>query len=316
MTSAAPAGTTKSASGAGVKSMTGYAQARAETDGWLLRVSIRSVNHRFLDLRLRLTEGFEMFEPAIRQQVRDRFRRGHLDVTVHVEPAQAASAQINREVAAAYLRAAEQLRKEFDLGREPDLVALLRLPGVVAAPGLSEGQDEESLERVGRHIAACVDQALDRLEEMRRVEGRSLAAEMRSLLVNISEKTAQLEPLIAAGLPAYAQRLKTRLEELLGSSVMDPGRIAQESALLAERADVSEELARLRSHTGQFAALLDNAGELGKKLDFLLQEMQREANTLLSKTPGLGQEGLAITDFGLQIKAEIEKLREQVQNVE
>ena len=304
------------AAGAAVKSMTGYAQARAENDGWLLRVSVRSVNHRFLDLRLRLPEGFEVFEPAVRQQVRDRFRRGHLDLTLHIETAQAGAVQIHHDVAAAYLRAAEQLRKDFDLGREPDLVALLRLPGVVAASGVSGAQDEESLERLGRHVAACVDQALVRLEEMRRAEGRVLASEMRALLISISQKTAHLEPLIERGLPAYAQRLKARLEELLGSNAMDPGRIAQESALLAERADVSEELARLRSHTGQFAALLDNAGELGKKLDFLLQEMQREANTLLSKTPGLGQEGLAITDFGLQIKAEIEKLREQVQNVE
>jgi uncharacterized protein (TIGR00255 family) len=208
------------------------------------------------------------------------------------------------------------LRREFNLQREPDLAALLRLPGVVAAPGTADlFNDEEALERLGRQLAACLNRALENLEQMRQVEGQSLANEMRALLIGISQKTALLEPLLHRSLPLYAQRLKSRIEELLAAG-LDPARLAQEAALLAERADVSEELARLRSHTAQFASLLDGAGDLGKKLDFLLQEMQREANTLLSKTPGLGEEGLAITDFGLQIKSEIEKLREQVQNVE
>lgn len=316
MMAAPSSGKPKSAAKSPIKSMTGYAQARAEHDGWLLRVSVCSVNHRFLDLRVRMPEGFDMFEPALRQQVRERVRRGHLDLTVHVEALQAAAVQIHRDVAAAYLRAAEELREQFGLGREPDLIALLRLPGVVAAGATSAAQDEESLGRLGRQLTDCVGQALTRLEEMRESEGHSLAVEMRSLLANIMEKTSQLEPLVQASLPAYSQRLKTKIEELLGAGALDPSRLAQEAALLAERADVSEELARLRSHTSQFATLLDAAGELGKKLDFLLQEMQREANTLLSKTPGLGEEGLAIADFGLQIKAEIEKLREQVQNVE
>jgi uncharacterized protein (TIGR00255 family) len=312
-----PAEQSKSASKHAIKSMTGYAQARAEHDSWLLRVSIRSVNHRFLDLRVRMPEGFDMFEPALRQQVRDRVRRGHLDLTVHLEALQATAIQIHRDLAVAYLRAAESLREEFGLGREPDLMALLRLPGVVAASGAPRAaQDEEAQERLGRQLSDCVGQALTRLEEMRQSEGASLTAEMRTLLANIMDKTSQLEPLVQRSLPAYSQRLKSKIEDLLGAGALDPSRLAQEAALLAERADVSEELVRLRSHTSQFGALLDAAGELGKKLDFLLQEMQREANTLLSKTPGLGEEGLAIADLGLQIKAEIEKLREQVQNVE
>jgi uncharacterized protein (TIGR00255 family) len=317
------AGASKSPIKSPIKSMTGYAQARAEHDGRSLRVSVRSVNHRFLDLRVRLPEGYDMFEPALRQLVRDRIRRGHLELTVHMEALQESAVQIHREVAAAYLRAAEDLRREFDLSQEPDLIGLLRLPGVIAAAGAANApqnngaaQDDEALQLLSSQVAACVSQALTRLDEMRQAEGDSLAAEMRSLLAAIMEKTAQLEPLVQHSLPAYSQRLKTRIEELLGAGGLDPARLAQEAALLAERADVSEELARLRSHTAQFAGLLDGAGELGKKLDFLLQEMNREANTLLSKTPGLGEEGLAIAEFGLQIKADIEKLREQVQNVE
>jgi uncharacterized protein (TIGR00255 family) len=300
-----------------LKSMTGYAQARAERDGWLLRVSARSLNHRFLDLRVRVPEGFESFESQIRQLVRDRLRRGHVDITLYIEAAQGPAVQINREIAGAYLRAVEELRSEFGSAPEPDLVALLRLPGVVAAAGATGATlSEEELERLGEHVKACVEDALWRLEEMRQVEGRSLGEEMHRLIGNIREKTAQVAVVTERSLPAYAQRLKSRMEELLAGGPIDAVRLAQEAALLAERADVSEELARLRSHVEQFNELVTAGGEIGKKLDFLLQELQREANTLLSKTPGLGEDGLAITDLGLQLKAEVEKLREQVQNIE
>jgi uncharacterized protein (TIGR00255 family) len=302
-----------------VKSMTGYAEARRESDGWLVRVSLRSVNHRFLDLRVRLAEGLESFEPLIRQFLRDRLRRGHVEATLHVEPARGAAVQVNREVLAAYLHVVEELRREFSLTQELDLAAMLRLPGVVAAAGdggVPGSLDDQAAERLRRQVTECFEQALLHLEEMRQAEGRSLTEEMQRLLAGLQERTAQIQILTERSRPAYAARLKARLEELLGGAAMDPARLAQEAALLAERADVSEELARLLSHIEQFRGLIAGAGEIGKKLDFLLQEMQREANTLLSKTPGLGPDGLAITELGLQIKAEIEKLREQVQNVE
>jgi uncharacterized protein (TIGR00255 family) len=303
-----------------VKSMTGYAEARRESDDWLVRVGLRSVNHRFLDLRVRLPEGLESFEPPIRQLLRDRLRRGHVEMTLHVEPARGASVQVNREIVLAYLRVVEDLRREFKLTQEPDLAAVLRLPGAVAAAGVAGGPlgsfDDEGTGRLRQQVTACVEQALVNLEEMRQAEGRSLSDEMQRVLAAVQERTAQVQLLIESSRPAYALRLKARLEELLAGAPMDPARLAQEAATLAERADVSEELARLLSHVEQFGRLLTGAGEIGKKLDFLLQEMQREANTLLSKTPGLGPEGLAITELGLQIKAEIEKLKEQVQNVE
>ena len=303
-----------------VKSMTGYAEARRESDAWLVRVALRSVNHRFLDLRVRLPEGLESFEPPIRQLLRDGLRRGHVEMTLYVEPARAATVQVNREVVSAYLRVVEDLRREFKLTQELDLAALLRLPGVVAAAGAAGGAlgsfGDEAAERLLQQVTACLEQALVNLEEMRQAEGRSLSEEMQRLLAAVQQSTAQMQLLVERSGPAYALRLKARLEDLLAGATMDPARLAQEAAVLAERADVSEELARLLSHVEQFAGLVMGAGEIGKRLDFLLQEMQREANTLLSKTPGLGPEGLAITELGLRIKAEIEKLREQVQNVE
>ena len=293
------------------KSMTGYAQARAEHNGWALRVNVRSVNHRFLDVRLHLPEGFENFEPRIRQILRDRLRRGHVDVSLHFEPAGSAAVHVNREVAVAYLKAAEELRREFGLKEEPDLIALLRLPGVVAEANLT--QEDEAL---GRHLAECLEQALVRLDEMRAAEGRILAEEIESRLTAISTGVDRIEGMAGRVRSAYVVRLSARLKELVGDLPLDPARVAQEAAVLAERADISEEVQRLRSHVQQMRRLMAAGGEAGKKLDFLLQEMQREANTMLSKTPGVEAEGLAITDLALEVKSEIEKLREQAQNIE
>jgi len=294
------------------KSMTGFAQGRVEHNGWELRISVRSVNHRFLDLHLRLPDGFESYEPEIRRGVRERIRRGHVDVTLHFEPAGPAAVHVNREVASAYLGAAEELRREHGLKNEPDLLNLFRLPGVLAE-GIPAGEQRDEL---GQHVSDCLNEALARLEEMRLAEGRAAAAEMAGRLEHIAGTATKIEVLAERVRPAFAARLRARLQDLVGDAIPDPARLAQEAALLAERSDIAEEISRLRSHVQQFEKLLAGASEVGKKLDFLLQEMQREANTMLSKTPGVEADGLAITDLALEVKSEIEKLREQVQNIE
>ncbi len=298
---------------AALKSMTGYAQARAEENGWILRLSLRSVNHRFLDMHLRLPDGFEPLEPAIRQMVRERIRRGHLDVTLHFDPAGPAAVAVNREVAAAYVEAAEALRRQFGVKAEPDLAAILRLPGVIAPPAVSL---EGDLDRLSEVVKSCLCEALERLDQMRQSEGQHLAEELAHHLRTIRAHAERLEVLAEQARPAYARRLELRLKDLLKDSQLDPARLAQEAAIAAERGDTSEELARLRSHAEQFEAALSGTAEVGKKLDFLLQEMQREANTLLSKAPGNEAEGLEITRLALEVKSGIEKLREQVQNIE
>jgi len=301
----------------GICSMTGFAQARVDRDGNSLRINLRSVNHRFLDLHLRMPDGFEIFEPRIRQAIRNGLRRGHVDVNIYYEPGATGAIEVNRAVAEAYLKAVERLRRDFGVNAEPDLIALFRLPGVVAAPG-STGEllNEEAQEKLGAQLDACLEQALKKLEAMRRSEGQALTEELRKILARIATRTMDIEKLAEGVRPAIARRLTERLDELLKGAQLDPARLAQEAALLAERSDVSEELARLRSHVEQFQKLLSGGGEAGKKLDFLLQEMQREANTLLSKTPGVESEGLAITGLALEVKSDIEKLREQAQNVE
>lgn len=298
------------------RSMTGYAMVRGEHAGWSIRVSIKSVNHRFLEVKLRMPDSLEPYELRLRQAVRDKIHRGHLELHINVEPGKSAPVHVNRELLQAYLNAAEELREKTGAKAELDLVSLLRLPGVVGglAPALPETDEEQ--EALGQELEKYLREALARLDEMRRAEGRHLAEEMRARLTRITEQAEKARGLVDALQPMFTRRLESRLRELLGGTNIDAGRIAQEAALLAERSDISEELDRLRSHLLQFRKLIDGAGEVGKKLDFLLQEMHREANTMLSKTPGVESEALAVTGLSLEIKAEIEKLREQVQNLE
>ncbi len=296
--------------------MTGYATARCEHQGWSIRVSVKSVNHRFLDVKLRMPESLEPYEIRLRQAVRERIHRGHVDIHVSVEPGKAAPVHVNQELLQAYLRAADELRQQTKAKAELDLVSLLRLPGVIGglAPELPNSEEEQ--EDLGKILETQLREALTRMDEMRRAEGRHLSEELRERTMRIGTLVEQVRGLMEVLRPSFARRLESRLRDLLGGNSIDPARLAQEAALLAERSDISEELDRLRSHLQQFAQLLDGAGELGKKLDFLLQEMQREANTMLSKTPGVESEALAITGIALEVKAEIEKLREQVQNIE
>jgi uncharacterized protein (TIGR00255 family) len=229
----------------------------------------------------------------------------------------ASAIQINRDLAEAYLRAASDLRKQFGLSADPDLMSLLRLPGVVGATGVSSGAlDEAEVAKLAMHAGETLLEAAKRLEQMQRVEGSAISAEMRQRLAQIESHGRRIAEMAEDLRPTYAARLEARIRELLAEVPMDPARIAQEAAVLAERGDTAEEISRLASHVDQFGKLLDSGGEVGKKLDFLLQEMQREANTLLSKTPGVEATGLAITDLALEVKSEIEKLREQAQNIE
>ena len=299
-----------------LRSMTGYAAASRRTDTMAVTVTVKSVNHRFLDLRLKLPAELEPLEPKVRRLVRDRVRRGHLEVTMVPERDGAVAVHIERALVGAYLESYNRLRSEFGLSAEPDLNSILKVPGVVsyvpALPASAEAQQMESL------VLETLSEALERLDAMRAEEGQNIAGEMSVRLEEIGGATEEIERLRTGAERVCLERLRERLAELLADQ-LPPERLAQEAALLAERSDVSEELLRLKSHLQQFQTLLGSpqeAGEAGKRLDFLLQEMNRESNTMLAKTSGLGEAGLRITGLGLRVKAEIEKLREQVQNLQ
>jgi uncharacterized protein (TIGR00255 family) len=207
-----------------LRSMTGYAQAQAVENGWSLRISIRSVNHRFLDLHVRAPEGFGPLEPRIRQIVREHVHRGHLDVTLYHELAGPAAVGVNEEIAAAYVHAVNSLRRKFAVEAEPDLAAILRLPGVIGSPIASVDEQIERLEKV---VARCLSDALDKLDRMREAEAHHLREEMSGRLRTIAGHAAIVTSLAERARPAFARRLEQRLTELLGEAQIDSARLAQ-----------------------------------------------------------------------------------------
>jgi uncharacterized protein (TIGR00255 family) len=272
-------------------------------------LSLKSVNHRFLDLHFRLPSGSDSLEMQLRRLLKEKMARGHVEVTLSLEPGSGETLALNRPLVSAYIAAFRAASAEFSVAAEPDLNSVLRIPGALDS---AKDPEDGALEAA---VMACVGEALDRLNQMREQEGRGIEQELRVRMAHLREavKTVQLHRRTV--LQSYVERLQSRLQELLGSSV-DRERMLQEAAMLVDRSDIQEEIVRLENHVQHFLGLLDEHGEVGKKLDFLLQEMNREANTLLSKTSGLAGDALKITEAGLIMKAEIEKSREQVQNLE
>jgi len=293
-------------------SMTGFARVRKAAADGEIAVGIKSVNHRGLDMHFHMAPELDPFEGAIRNTVKAQVARGHLQIHVafnRTAPADASS--LNRPLLQAYLHAFREAAGEFGAESKPDLNAALRVPGMLQAGASAEpdaGLEQALLEATG--------EALDLLNRFRGREGAAMAAEMRERSASVCDLVAQMETIRSRATAAFQKRLNERLRELLRGAGIEPQRLAQEAAMLAERSDISEELIRLKTHAAQLEKLLDASGEVGKRLDFLLQEMNREANTILSKTGGLGDLGLTITDLALAAKAEIDKLREQSLNLE
>jgi uncharacterized protein (TIGR00255 family) len=284
--------------------------ASAPSNGRLaFALALKSVNHRFLDLHFRLPSGSDSLEMQLRRLLKEKIARGHVEVTLSLERASSETLALNRPLVSAYIAAFRAAAGEFAIPAEPDLNTILRMPGALDS---ATEPDTGALESA---VMARVGEALDRLNQMREQEGRSIEQELRQRMAHLREavKTVQLHRRTV--LQNYLERLQSRLLELLGASA-DKERVLQEAALLVDRSDIQEEIVRLENHVEHFLGFLDEHGEVGKKLDFLLQEMNREANTLLSKTSGLAGDALKITEAGLIMKAEIEKSREQVQNLE
>jgi uncharacterized protein (TIGR00255 family) len=292
-----------------MKSMTGYGKAMVAGDDFSVSVDLKTVNNRFLDIHLRVGSELAALEPSVKKRITSRLTRGRVDVTISLERSAQMVYELNRPLIAGYVNALKQLQQDFDIAGELDINVLARIPG--ALQPARNGIDD----RIVNAVDEAVDQALVELERMREQEGESLKTELRERVNKIESIVPTIESAAAGLAEAYRVRLQKRIGELLnrGGQVVeiDPARLAQEVAYLADRSDVSEEMVRLRSHLAQFQEALDAPGEAGKMLDFLLQELNREANTTLSKSTDL-----VIKEAGLAIKAEVEKLREQVQNVE
>lgn len=289
--------------------MTGYGRGTADGDDFSISVDLKTVNNRFLDVHLRLSSELSSLEPSIKKQIGSRLTRGRVDVNINLDKTGQTSYELNRPLIAGYVNALREMQTEFNVAGELDINLIARLPGAMQPS--RNGLSDQMVAGIDKALAT----ALDELEEMRTVEGEALRQEMSERIERIQSLVPTIENAAAGLVDAYRTRLQKRIGELLSKNgqlvELDPARLAQEVAYLSDRSDVSEEMVRLRSHLSQFSDALNSPSETGKMLDFLLQELNREANTTLSKSTDL-----AIKEAALAIKAEVEKLREQVQNVE
>ncbi len=293
-----------------VRSMTGFARVRISTSAGEATFVLKSVNHRALDLHLHVPEALEAFEPRLRSVLKAGISRGHVDARVAWEPRGSESAaRVNGPLLNAYLTTFRDAARQYGLSGEPDLNAALRLPGMIQS-----GSAAELPETLEGELAEGLNQTLALLNAFREREGDQLRGDMLARQATLAAIGRQMESLRAEVVTAIRARLEQRLEEL--AAKVDHQRMAQEVAMLVERSDVAEEISRFTIHVAQLGQLLSAGGEIGKKLDFLLQEIGRETNTFLAKSANAGAAGLALGDHALAAKAEIEKIREQSLNVE
>jgi len=288
-------------------SMTGCGSGKVRQDGWEVTVDLKTVNHRFLDIGMRLPRNLSFLEQTVRDCLGRRISRGHADVflTVKRTDSSAVDVECDQELAGLYLKAAEQIAQKTHTENDMTVSRLMKMEGVLT---LNEREMDEEL--VASLCAEAAGIAVEQLIQMREREGANLKEDLKSHLDAADALRRQIlerAPLIAA---EYREKLEGRLKNLLTEAV-EPQRLAQEVAIIADRCAIDEELARLDSHIRQMRKYLEAEGEIGKKMDFLIQEMNREANTIGSKASDA-----FIAQHVVDLKSEIEKLREQIQNVE
>ena len=289
--------------------MTGFGRGTAAGDDLSLTVELKTVNNRFLDVNLRLPGEMQPLEAEIRRLISDRLSRGRVDVNVQFERSDEIEYELNDPMIAGYLDAMKRMKEKYALTGEPDLNVIARLPNVLSPKKKEIGGELSDV------VSTAVSAALEDLEKMRADEGEMLKKELAGRIDEIERRLIPIEEHSAVIADEFQTRLTKRIGEMLAKSEsqieIDQSRMAQEIAYLADRADISEEIARLRTHIEHFRTIMDEDKEVGKRLDFLTQELNREANTITSKT-----QNMTIKENALAIKSEIEKIREQVQNVE
>jgi uncharacterized protein (TIGR00255 family) len=296
-----------------IRSMTGFARLKRDTPLGEASFSIKSVNHRAFDLQLYLAAVLDPFEADLRAVMKRHAARGHIEVRIGIERAGTTGVVVRRDLLEAYIAAFRDASEAYGISGAPDLNAALQIPGMIqenATAALAVASDDE----VRASVTGCLDDCCAIWNQFREREGAELAADMRARITAIREAAQSLAGLRQAASDALKKRLEERLAEM--ALKLEPARLSQEVALLVERSDIAEEIARLTIHVNQLFELLDSPGEIGKKLDFLLQETNRETNTILAKSANAGEAGISLGDLALFVKSEIEKIREQSLNVE
>ena len=291
-----------------IRSMTGFGRGSFSSHEKQINIEIKTVNHRFLDLSVKLPRMLACFEDRIRKGVQNRLQRGKVDVFVTYLELQKPSSQVNvdKGLAEAYLKTLRNIAQEYEVKNDVTATTFLRIPEVITVTG---GEMDE--EQVWGEINSALEQSLDNLISMRETEGATLKENLLGMLDNIEKEMTVVKERAPLVPQEYKEKLETRLATLLQGDAVDPQRLAQEVAFFADKCSVDEEITRMYSHISQFRDILNKDDAVGRKLDFLVQEMNREANTTGSKA-----NDITLTGSVLNIKAEIEKIREQIQNLE
>lgn len=293
-----------------IKSMTGFGRSELAENGRKITVEIKSVNHRYLDMNIRMPKKFNSMETGIRNILKQNIIRGKVDVFISYEDLQNAALGLkyNKELAEAYLGYFRQIDNDFNLGTESQIssYALARFPDVLTMEEAAEVDDS-----VWNFIKGALEKAIEKFDESKAKEGEALKEDLIDKLENMLENISLAEERYPQILAEYESKLRSRLEEFLENTQVDEGRIAAEMVIFADRLCTDEEIVRLRNHVVTMEQVLLSGGEAGRRLDFMAQEMNREANTLLSKA-----NDFRTSQIGIDLKTTIEKIREQIQNIE
>ena len=280
-----------------------------------MTITLKSVNHRFMDLQIRMPPELDSLEPRIRRVAKEHVRRGQLQLGILLDwntPVQ--EARVNRAVVEGYLAAFREVAEEQKITAEPDLNALLRVPGAVTM--VSAELDEERRALLETTLDETLVDGLQALNASREAEGAGIIEDLNKRAQAMGDAVEELLVVREDTVKHFQNRLEEKLTELLDRVAVEPQRVLQEAAILTDRADINEEIQRLRSHLQRLGELIGGDGEVGKQLDFLAQELNRETNTILSKSAPLGQAGIAVSEIGVRLKGEIDKIREQALNLE
>ena len=290
-----------------IKSMTGFGRGKYENEGRTYTVEIKSVNHKYSDINVRLPRFLNSVEDKIRKRVAEVISRGKIDIFVSFEnySNKGTTIRINKDLAKEYIKELKSLADEADLRFDLNVIDVSKFPEILKL------EDEDNDELIGQEVMIALDDALEKFVSMREIEGKKLVEDIERRIYLIQEKVNEVTKFSSTLVEEYMARLQTRVNELLAPGVVDEARLIQEIVIFSDKSSIEEELTRLKSHISQFLELIKQSSPIGKKIDFLIQEINREVNTIGSKANSLD-----ITNKVIEIKTEVENIREQIQNIE
>jgi len=287
--------------------MTGFGRGKYENEGRSYTVEIKSVNHKYSDINVRLPRFLNSVEDKIRKTISNSISRGKIDVFVTFEnySSKGTTIRVNRELAKEYIKELKELANEADLKFDLNVIDVSKFPEILK---IEDDQDEELIEN---ELMIAVNDALDKFVSMRELEGEKLIQDIEKRIYSIQDKVNEITKYSGTLVEEYMKKLQARVKELMDTQVIDENRLMQEIVIFSDKSSIEEELTRLKSHISQFLELIKQSSPIGKKIDFLIQEINRETNTIGSKA-----NSLEITNLVIEVKTEVENIREQIQNIE